>query len=90
MNKEMRNEEESTLLSASPVLEPELGNVDTHTYQSIIVTLSDDSKFLFSGPACLFEGDTRTIKHVRFFAPKRLPDGYEFERMKMGDGKEGE
>ena len=101
MNKEMRNEEViatdtiKTTEESTVFAEP----INLTTYQSVIITLSDGSKHIFTGPVVLKPGDPRSIKQVRFTMPKKLMEGYEFgkhEPKKMEaecnkeDGKEGE
>ena len=101
MNKEMRNEEviateiiktteEATVEDSTIFTEP----IDLTTYQSVIITLSDGSKHIFTGPVVLKPGDPRSIKQVRFTMPKKLMEGYELKKMETEcnkeDGKEGE
>ena len=96
MNKEMRKEE---VIATDTIKTTEESTVFTEptnltTYQSVIITLSDGSKHIFTGPVVLNPGDPRSIKQVRFTMPKKLMEGYEPKKMEAEcnkeDGKEGE
>ena len=96
MNKEMRNEE---VIATDTIKTTEESTVFTEpinltTYQSVIITLSDGSKHIFTGPVVLKPGDPRSIKQVQFTMPKKLMEGYEFKKMEAEcnkeDGKEEE
>lgn len=96
MNKEMRNEEViatdtiKTTEESTVFAEP----INLTTYQSVIITLSDGSKHIFTGPVVLKPGDPRSIKQVMLTPPRKLMEGYEFKKMEAEcnkeDKKEGE
>ena len=48
-------------------------------YQSVIITLSDESTHVFTGRAFTNEGEKRKITDILFTEPKPMPDGCKFE-----------
>jgi len=46
--------------------------------QSVILTLSDGTKAVFTGKAVCPKGETRTIVDIKFTEPVDLPDNYEW------------
>lgn len=96
MNKEMRNEEviATEIIKATEESTVFTEPIDLTTYQSVIITLSDGSKHIFTGPVVLKPGDPRYIKRVKVTPPRKLMEGYEFKKMEAEcnkeDGKEEE
>ncbi len=43
--------------------------------QTVIITLSDDTRLAYTGRAQITEGDTRRIRGIAFCPPVPLPDG---------------
>lgn len=50
--------------------------------QSVTLTFSDGSKATFSGPAVLFEGQTKSVADISFGEPKELPSGCSWGEVK--------
>lgn len=46
--------------------------------QSVTLTFSDGTEAKFSGPAVLFEGQTKSVVGISFGEPKELPAGCEW------------
>ena len=51
-------------------------------YQSVIITLNDGTRLVYTGKAQVFEGDTRSVVGVKFTEPKDLPAGTTFDVIK--------
>ncbi len=51
-------------------------------YQSIVITLDDDSTHVFTGKACVYPGDNKKLRGVKFFEPKEMPEGCKWEEIK--------
>lgn len=43
--------------------------------QTLTLTFSDGTEAKFSGPAVLFEGQTKSVVDISFGEPKELPSG---------------
>jgi len=64
--------------------EPEavkLGKMLERKVQSVILTLSDGTKAVFSGRAICPKGETRTITDIKFTEPRDLPDDCSWESL---------
>ena len=51
-------------------------------YQSVVITLDDGTRLVYTGKAQVFEGDTRTPVSWGFTEPKDLPAGTTFDVIK--------
>ncbi len=56
--------------------------------QTVLITLSDDTVLMYSGPVQVEEGDTRKIRAIAFMPPTPLPDGGMWEKIPAPPAKE--